>query len=151
MSRVSDNLYDGAITNLTVTFTTDDPGITPDGAVVIADGDDATAIRAEVNNLAVETANKINAILDSLRASGVVKDTGDPRTVSGASVGTIADVTVAFTTDDPSITANSAITIADGDDATAANIRTDLNEAVVELSAKVNAILAALRVVGIIT
>jgi hypothetical protein len=72
MSRVSDSLYGSAIADFTVAYTTDDPGITPNGTLTIADGDSATVTRAEYNELAEEVAAKLNAILAALRASGVI-------------------------------------------------------------------------------
>jgi hypothetical protein len=66
MSRISYNLAT-VPSNFTVTYTTDNPGITPDGALVIADGDDATVTRAEYNNLAEECEYKFNQILTYLR------------------------------------------------------------------------------------
>lgn len=62
------------VADFTVAYTTDDPGITPDGTLTIADGDAATVTRAEYNELAEETAAKINAILDVLEAHGLMAD-----------------------------------------------------------------------------
>ena len=62
------------VADFTVAYTTDDPGITPDGTLTIADGDAATVTRAEYNELAEEVAAKINAILDVLEAHGLMKD-----------------------------------------------------------------------------
>ena len=60
--------------DFTVAYTTDDPGITPNGTLTIADGDAATVTRAEYNELAEEVAAKINAILDVLEAHGLMAD-----------------------------------------------------------------------------
>lgn len=62
------------VADFTVAYTTDDPGITPDGTLTIADGDAATVTRAEYNELAEEVAAKINAILDVLEAHGLMAD-----------------------------------------------------------------------------
>ena len=62
------------VADLTVVYTTDDPGITPNGTLTIADGDAATVTRAEYNELAEEVAAKINAILDVLEAHGLMAD-----------------------------------------------------------------------------
>ena len=60
-----------AVADITVTFTTDDPAVAVNGAIVIADGD-ATVTGAVVDEVASELAAKINAILASLRTSGVI-------------------------------------------------------------------------------
>lgn len=58
-------------------------------------------------------------------------------------LGTVpVDITYTYTTDDPAITPNSVITIADGD---AAMSRADFQEVAEELVSKVNEILAFLR------
>ena len=62
------------VADFTVAYTTDDPGITPDGTLTIADGDATTVTRAEYNELAEEVAAKINAILDVLEAHGLMAD-----------------------------------------------------------------------------
>ena len=62
------------VADFTVAYTTDDPGITPNGTLTIADGDAATVTRAEYNELAEEVAAKINAILDVLEAHGLMAD-----------------------------------------------------------------------------
>jgi len=79
MSRISSGLANvpaqqGAL--LSVVYTTDNPGITPNGALTIADGDATTVTRTEYNELAeeVEAAlasvrTKLNAILDYLQAA----------------------------------------------------------------------------------
>jgi hypothetical protein len=67
MSRISSGLAT-VPANLSVVYTTDNPGITPNGTLTIADGDAATVTRAEYNELAEECEAKINAILDYLRA-----------------------------------------------------------------------------------
>jgi hypothetical protein len=74
MSRVSQGLKgDGAsaaaIADLAVTYTTDNPNITSNGTIAIADGD-AVAGVAEV---AEEVKTKINAILAALRSAGIIQ------------------------------------------------------------------------------
>ena len=56
-----------------------------------------------------------------------------------------ADITLVYTTDDPGITPNGTITIADGD---AAMTRADFQEGLEECVSKINAILAYIRVVA---
>ena len=68
MSRISSGLAT-VPSDMTVAYTTDDPAITPNGTLTIADGDAATVTRAEYNELAVEVAAKINAILAFLQAA----------------------------------------------------------------------------------
>ena len=60
-----------AVADLVVTFTTDDPGATANGTITVADGD-ATVTGAVVDEVATEVAAKINALLASLRTSGVI-------------------------------------------------------------------------------
>jgi hypothetical protein len=66
MSRISSGLAT-IPSDLSVVYTTDNPGITPNGTLTIADGDAATVTRAEYNELAEECEAKINAILAYLR------------------------------------------------------------------------------------
>ena len=66
MSRISSGLAT-VPSDMTVAYTTDDPAITPNGTLTIADGDAATVTRAEYNELAEETASKFNEILAYLR------------------------------------------------------------------------------------
>lgn len=78
MSRISRGLAEvpaDLAALLTVTYTTDDPSITPNGALAIADGDAASVTRAEYNELAEEVElalatirTKVNAILAYLEA-----------------------------------------------------------------------------------
>lgn len=65
MSRISSGL-DSVPADLTLVYTTDDPAITPDGTLTIADGD-AAASRSEFNNAVEELFAKVNAILAYLR------------------------------------------------------------------------------------
>lgn len=142
MSRVSENLYDGTIADLSVTFTTDNPSITPDSAITIADGDNISA--ANTVAAIVEIAAKVNAILGALRTVGVLKGTG----AAGATVSPVSAptaITITFTTDNPSITPNAAFTIADGDNISAANTV----EGLVELAAGINSLRTKLIQAGV--
>lgn len=67
-------------------------------------------------------------------------------TAAGSQASAIADMTITYTSNDPSITPNGAITVADGSTPTVA----ELLEFCEELNAKVDSILAALRGAGII-
>lgn len=73
MSRVSQNVEGDAnataITDLSITYGTDDPGITPNSVVVLPDGD-ATAGLAEAVEDIVAKINEINAIL---RSAGIAR------------------------------------------------------------------------------
>lgn len=149
MSRVSQNLYNANITDLTVTFTTDNPNITPDSIILIADGD-ANPTATVTNNTAVECANKINAILDALRTVGVLNGDTTSTAVSGAYVAAAAPAafSVTYTTDAPSISPNSALVIADGDATTVT--RAEYNELAEEFEASFNALRTALINAGVL-
>lgn len=67
MSRISSGLAT-VPAQLTLAYTTDDPGITPNGTLTVADGDAATVTRAEYNELAEELFAKVNEILTYLTA-----------------------------------------------------------------------------------
>lgn len=75
MSRVSKNLVADAgattLVDITITYTTDDPGTVPDGAVTIADGDSATATGANFSAFADEVEYAINQIHTVLRNAGI--------------------------------------------------------------------------------
>ena len=73
-------------------------------------------------------------------------DSGGTITNAGTQASAIADLTITYTTNDPSITANGATTVADGSAATVA----ELLELVEELLSQNTAMIAALRGVGII-
>lgn len=59
------------LADLVITYATDDPGITPDSAIAIADGDLFPA--AEGLIALEEVVAKVNAILDILEAHGFMK------------------------------------------------------------------------------
>lgn len=71
MSRVSKNLAADAgsttLTDITITYTTDDPGTVPDGAITIADGDVTAGMAAALD----EFENAINNIHTALRNAGI--------------------------------------------------------------------------------
>lgn len=144
MSRVSEQLYDGAIADLSIVFTTDNPAITPDSTVTIADGDNASS--ANLLELGVELTAKVNAMLAAMRAVGILKGEGAAGAANVPQQAPAA-ITVTFTTDNPSITPNSAITIADGDNISAANTV----EAIVELATSFNNLRSKLIVAGVLT
>ena len=149
MSRVSTGLYNANITDLTVTFSTDNPNITADSIILIADGD-ASPSAVVTNNIAIECAGKINDILNALRTVGVLDADSTSTAAGGAYVPVTAPsaFTVTYTTDAPNITPNSALTIADGDAATVT--RTEYNELAEEFEASFNALRTALINAGVL-
>lgn len=77
MSRISPNVAadanaPAAISNLTITYTTDDPGTTANSAVTIADGD-GTLVTAEIVEFIDEVEAKFNEILAALRTQGIIQ------------------------------------------------------------------------------
>ena len=120
------------------TYTTDDPGITADRAVTIADGDAVTA--PENIEYAEEINSEISALNVDLAALRVAIEglrTGSRFDVSPVSTTAVGEPVVTYTTDDPSITANQSITIADGDLTTAA----ETHEAFVEIGTEVGLVI----------
>jgi len=73
-------------------------------------------------------------------------DSGGKITAAGTQTALIADIAVTFSSNNPSITPNSAVTIADGTTPTVA----ELQEFCVELNAKVSALIDALQGAGIV-
>lgn len=144
----------GAITaqsgGVTVTFTTDNPNITPNGAVVIADGDSVSAANnleslVELNAKAGTMYTDIVALrtaVNSLLSTNVFDVTLANMTTTGSTTASQL-VTTTYTTDNPAITPNNAITVADGDSVTAANI----HEMFVEMNAQARLIFADLGAV----
>lgn len=133
---------------LVITYTTDDPSITVNNAVTIADGD---AVTEEENH---EIFVELNAelVLNQADFQALAQDVnaiiaGDISQISAAAaLGSTANpITFTYTTDNPSITPNAAITVADGDAITNA----EAHEGAVELDdqvTKLRADLAAIRV-----
>ncbi len=116
---------------LVLTYTTDDPVIVANQAITIVDGDAITASEnlefvEEINNqhgaLVVDTV-ALRVAIEALRV-------GSRFTVSPVALTVVGETAVAYTTDDPSITVNQSITIADGDLTTAA----EMHEAMVEIN-----------------
>jgi len=60
------------IADLSITYTTDDPGLTAGSALTVADGDTPTV--AELLQGVHDIHAKINGILDILEAHGLMKD-----------------------------------------------------------------------------
>jgi len=60
------------IADLSITYTTDDPGLTAGAALTVADGDTPTV--AELLQGVHNINAKVNAILDILEAHGLMKD-----------------------------------------------------------------------------
>ena len=58
------------IADIAITYTANDPSITPDGAVTVADGSAPTV--AELLELVEELIAKQSAIIDALQAFGIV-------------------------------------------------------------------------------
>ena len=58
------------ISDIAITYTSNDPSITPDGAVTVADGSTPTV--AELLELCEEIIANQNAIIDALQARGIV-------------------------------------------------------------------------------
>jgi len=74
MARISpsvaaDSSAPAAISNITVTYTTDDPGTVADSAITIADGDATAGMAAAID----EFEAKINEILAALRTVGIIQ------------------------------------------------------------------------------
>ena len=60
------------IADLSITYTTDDPGLTAGSALTVADGDTPTV--AELLQGVHDIHAKVNGILDILEAHGLMKD-----------------------------------------------------------------------------
>ena len=69
-AAVASGTQDAAIADIAITYSTNDPSITPDGAVTVADGSSATV--AELLELVEELIAKQNLIIDALEAFGVL-------------------------------------------------------------------------------
>lgn len=103
---------------IAITYTTDDPGYTPDGTVVVADGDAVTI--AENYNGFEECIAQIALLVADVTAirtalADVVADGAANATAPAALTGRGTTLVFTYTTDDPAITVNQAVTIADGD------------------------------------
>jgi len=69
-SITDDGTQASAISTLAITYTGNDPSITPDGAVTVADGSTPTV--SELLELCEELTAQTNAILAALRGVGIV-------------------------------------------------------------------------------
>lgn len=133
-SVVNNNIYDqtalGALTQkvvvsatdlFTIAYTTDDPSITRDNAIVIADGDITTDL--ELNEFFEEVSESLGLINTDIamlheyvnRHIGQRSFSSPPLGGVTALVSTATQVAITYTTDDPSFTPNNTITITDGD------------------------------------
>ena len=61
------------LADLSITYTTDDPGLTTGDALTVADGDTPTV--AELLQGVHDLQAKVNAVIDILEAHGLMKDT----------------------------------------------------------------------------
>lgn len=111
---------------ITLAYTTDDPAYTPDGSVLVADGDDVQpAEEIQLTEEIIATINTLVADVTAIRTALVNYLDTDIEGISA-----LADMTslfdlgdadaITYTTDDPAITPNAAVTVADGDLTTAA-------------------------------
>ncbi len=103
---------------IAITYTTDDPGYTPDGTLTIADGTSITILDnysgfeeciAQIALLVADTA-AIRTALATAIADGATNSTAPVAMTARA-----ATLAFTYTANDPSITVNQAVTIADGD------------------------------------
>jgi len=124
-----------------VTFTTDNPAITPDRAVTVADGD--TLSNAEHYELVEEIKSALNKASVDARAciTAVAALIGDnvydvslAAMTMGANASATRHIGFTFTTDNPALTADGTVTIADGDLTTAAEFLQFAQEASWELA-----------------
>jgi hypothetical protein len=127
--------------SISLAYTTDDPAITPDGAVTIADGD-AVAVAEQIETFEelLDQQNKITADITAIRSSLATAISSGASSASVPAALTSRATTCAFTytTDDPAITPNAAVTIADGDLYAAAEV----HEAFVELATELDLVRA---------
>ena len=114
------------------TYTTDDPAITVNQAITIADGD--TISNAEVHEGHVELiAELVLSRADISRAhaavTSLINDGIQVAPVLAVRTTTNGGIALTYTTDDPAITPNNTITIADGDLLTSVNANEYFEEA----------------------
>lgn len=123
---------------VTVTYSSNNPNITPTGTVTIANGGSVTAVEnhrslveldTKVAAMRVDVANARTALV-TLIASGVRDRPTCAAMTTTAPSATNQHVGVTYTASNPNITANNAITIANGTSVTAAEI----HEGFVELN-----------------
>jgi hypothetical protein len=116
-----------------VTYTTDDPAVTADGTLVVADGDAVTIAEnyegfEELNDQNGKLVADMTAIRTALAAA--IAGGSSNATAPAAMTGRDVTLAVSYTTDDPSITPNAAVVIADGDTV----VDEEYHEAIVELA-----------------
>lgn len=103
---------------IAITYTTDDPSITPDGLLTVADGDAVTILENYTGfEECIDQSNKLAVDYAAIRTAlaAAVADGAANATAPAALTSRVATLVVTYTTDDPSITVNGAVTIADGD------------------------------------
>ena len=119
-----------------IVFTTDNPNVVTNGAVVIADGD--TMSSPESYEAAVELSTALNKFTQDVRAvrTAVAALIGDniydvtlAPTTMGANASATRHIGFTFTTDNPALVADGTVVIADGDLTTAAEFLTFCQEA----------------------
>ena len=114
-----------------LTYTTDDPAIVPNQAIVIADGSSVTA--SENLEFVEEVNDQVDALVVDLIAMRVAVEalrTNGRFDVDPVVLTALGETAITYTTNDPSITENQSITIADGDLTTVA----EMHEALVEIN-----------------
>lgn len=105
--------------SITITWSTDDPVYTPDGTITIVDGDAITI--AENYNGFEECIAQSNALVVDMAAirtalAACIADGAQNATAPAALTARAGGMLVfTYTTDDPTISVNVAVTIADGD------------------------------------
>ena len=123
------------------TFTTDNPALTADGTVVIADGDLTTA--GEFLQFAQEVSWQLNKLRNDIgavhmRAKQIIEQRGFAG-ITAVPALTATTFVVTYTTDAPVITPGATTTIADGD----GNITVaELNDVIAEVKDQLNKTLA---------
>jgi hypothetical protein len=108
-------------TDVAITYTTDDPAITANEALTVADGDLFTS--AEFHEFCVEANLELGKAVGEISAANAAVAIALAQGLEAAPVlpaRASNQIAITYTTDDPSITPNAAITIADGDTMTAA-------------------------------
>lgn len=124
---------------VTVTYTTDNPNITPNGSVTIPDGDIPAASlpsllewSVELNAVAAAMYTDISALRTAVNSLVTGTNVFDITALSGPTArapnATNKLIGVTYTTDNPNITPNNAITVADGDGVTVSNLQEMLTE-----------------------
>jgi hypothetical protein len=126
---------------IAITWTTDDPGITPDGTLTVADGDAVTIAEnyigfEELNDQNSKLVADITAIRTALAAA--IADGASNATAPAALTHRDVTLAITYTTDDPAITPDGSVTIADGD----LVVDEEYHEAIVELATEYDLVAA---------